>query len=149
MPLLAYNFTEAIIAYEREKHVEFQDVLVSLFAGALIPWFLTSMLSLKMMEKGPYLVVLVCVITMISDSGAYFTGYFLGKHHVTPRVSPHKSLEGYIGSMVSAFLGVMLYGLVVSIVWKFSVNYGLLVVYALLGNVFTQLGDLSFSLIKR
>ena len=102
MPLMAYNFIEAIIAFEKEREIKFTDVLISLFAGALIPYFLSSMLSLKMMDKGPYLVVLVCVITMISDSGAYFTGYYLGKHKVTPHVSPNKSLEGYIGSCRSS-----------------------------------------------
>ena len=149
MPLMAYNFAEAIIAYEKEQTIKLEDVLLSLFAGALIPYFLSAMLSLKMMEKGAYLVILVCVITMISDSGGYFVGYFLGKRKITPHVSPNKSLEGYVGSFLSAILGVMIYGLIVSLIGKFDVSYLRLLLYAVCGNIFTQLGDLSFSLIKR
>ena len=149
MPLMAYNFVEAIIVYEKEREIKLEDILISLFSGALIPYFLSSMLSLRMMEKGRYFVVLVCVITMISDSGAYFTGYFLGKHHVTPRVSPNKTLEGYIGSLLSAIVGVMLFGLIASMIGKFEVDYIRLLIYAVCGNLFTQTGDLAFSLIKR
>lgn len=149
MPLMAYNFAEAIIAYERDRKVRVEDILVSLLCGALIPYFLSAMVSLRQMENGKYFVILVCVITMVSDSGAYFTGYFLGKHKVTPRVSPNKSLEGYIGSMVSAVLGIMIFGYIAAELGNFDVNYGRLAVYAVVGNIFTQLGDLSFSLIKR
>lgn len=149
MPLMAYNFAEAIVAYEKEKKITLNDILISLFAGALIPYFLSTMLSLKMMDKGPYLVILVCVITMISDSGAYFVGCALGKHKITPKVSPNKSLEGYIGSFVSAIAGIMIYGLIISMIGKFEVSYLRLLVYGVCGNIFTQLGDLSFSLIKR
>lgn len=149
MPLMAYNFAEAIAAFGKEKKIKFEDILVSLFAGALIPWLLCCMLSLKMMEKGAYYVVMVCVITMISDSGGYFAGYFLGKHKVTPHVSPNKTLEGFIGSFLSAIAGLMLFGLIAGLIGKFSVNYLYLLIYAVCGNIFTQLGDLSFSLIKR
>jgi len=149
MPLLAYNFAEGIIAYEKEEKVSLEAMLYSLLSGALIPFFLSTMLLLKMMEKGAYLTILVCVITMISDSGAYFTGVYLGKRKITPHVSPNKSLEGYIGSMVSSIVGVLLFGVVAHLIGDFDVSLLRLLVYGIIGNLFTQLGDLSFSLIKR
>ena len=42
-----------------------------------------------------------------------------------------------------------IYGLIISMIGKFEVSYLRLLVYGVCGNIFTQLGDLSFSLIKR
>lgn len=35
-----------------------------------------------------------------SDVGAYFIGLFFGKHRMNPRISPHKTWEGFFGGMV-------------------------------------------------
>lgn len=149
MLLLAYDFLEAIIAYEGGRKVSLENILLSIVAGFIIPFLLSTMLILKMHENGAYLTVMVCVITMVSDSGGYFIGCAIGKHHITPKVSPKKSLEGYIGSFLSAIVGMMVYGLLISRIGGFDVNYLRLLAYAVCGNIFTQLGDLSFSLIKR
>lgn len=46
------------------------------------------------------LVFLVAVGTWASDVGAYFFGLFFGKHRMNPRVSPHKTWEGYFGGVL-------------------------------------------------
>lgn len=142
-------FAEAVISYGVENPVTFRNILTVLFAGFLIPCALTCLLKLKMMDNGKYLVLIPFICTIVSDSGAYFVGVFFGKHKGILQVSPKKSLEGFIGSLVSLIIGMLIYGLILKFAIKLDVNFGILMLYALVGNIATQLGDLAFSLIKR
>ena len=65
------------------------------------------------------------------------------------RVSPNKSLEGYAGGILFGGLFMLLYGAILHQFGGIEVNFPLMVVYGLVGSAITELGDLSFSLIKR
>jgi phosphatidate cytidylyltransferase len=147
--LTVLMFIEAVLAYGKEKAVKLSDVLTVLFAGFAIPLALSCLIRLKMGDPGRCLVMLPFICTMVSDSGAYFTGVYLGKHKGVLKVSPNKSLEGFIGSLASLIVGMMIYGLILRFAVKLDVNFGLLLIYAVVGNLMTQLGDLAFSFIKR
>lgn len=45
------------------------------------------------------------------DTGAYFSGYFLGKNKLCPALSPKKTIEGSIGGIITALVLCLLYGL--------------------------------------
>lgn len=141
-------FLEAVLTYKTAREIWWSGLLAALFGGALIPLFLSVLVLLKMMDNGHLYVFMVLLITMISDSGAYFTGVYLGKHKGVLKVSPNKSAEGCVGSLVSAVVSMMIYGFVL-VKCGFSVQFAHLLVYAVCGNFVTQLGDLAFSFIKR
>ena len=122
--------------------------MAALFAGVVIPLFLSVLVLLKMRDYGHLYVLLVFITTMVSDSGAYFAGVFLGKHKGILKVSPNKSAEGCVGSLLSAVAGMMIYGFIL-VKCGFSVQFGYLLIYAVCGNFVTQLGDLAFSFVKR
>lgn len=42
--------------------------------------------------------------TFMSDVGAYLFGMLFGKHHMSPRISPHKTWEGFFGGMIVSIL---------------------------------------------
>lgn len=42
--------------------------------------------------------------TFMSDIGAYLFGMFFGKHHMSPRISPHKTWEGFFGGVLVSIL---------------------------------------------
>ena len=71
------------------------------------------------------------------------------KHKGITRVSPNKSLEGYAGGILFGGLFMLLYGAILHQFGGIEVNFPLMVVYGLVGSAITELGDLSFSLIKR
>ncbi len=51
----------------------------------------------------------VVLVAKSSDIGAYFTGKFLGKHPLAPRISPKKTIEGAVGGLVlPALLALLL-----------------------------------------
>ena len=76
-------------------------------------------------------------------------GYFLGKHRGITKVSPNKSVEGYIGGFATGVVFAVLYGLVVSKIAGDSVNLLSLALCGLFGALATEVGDLAFSFIKR
>jgi len=102
-----------------------------------------------MQDNGKYLVLLPIISAFLTDSGAYFVGMFFGKHRGITKVSPNKSLEGYIGGIVAGAVFMLLYGVVLQKFVGLSVALPLMAVYGLFGSAVTELGDLSFSLIKR
>jgi phosphatidate cytidylyltransferase len=72
----------------------------------------------------------------------------LGKRKLTP-VSPKKTVEGAIGGLIGAVIGMAGYGIILQLVLHTHVSYPLLLLYGLLGAAAGMLGDLSMSLVKR
>lgn len=58
-------------------------------------------------------------------------------------------MEGAAGGFLGAVIALLLYGLLLEKVWGLQVSYPLLALYGALGSLVSQLGDLSFSYIKR
>lgn len=99
---------------------------------------------------GFFAVWMIFVAAWGSDTCAYFVGVLFGKHRVTPRLSPKKSLEGYIGGVAGAGLLGLLYGSI--LMWTGHVGSDMLWCFPLLGvcgSFFGLVGDLAASAIKR
>ena len=79
------------------------------------------------------------------DTGAYFTGYLIGKHPLIPRLSPKKTVEGSLGGMI---LGT-LFGVGIAYFFPFGLTLGKATILAFLLTVTSQIGDLTFSALKR
>ncbi|MDW6001623.1 phosphatidate cytidylyltransferase [Vibrio mangrovi] len=117
----------------------------------LIPFF-WSILLLRTEDlsvdpfHGAKLVMFVCLIVWVADSGAYFSGRLWGKHKMAPEVSPNKTIEGLIGGVVAAC--IVAFGLVEWFELHFS-STGMMLVTILLTVIFSVLGDLVESMFKR
>jgi len=146
----AVCFWCAIRAYDgHSAPVGFQQVLVCLFGGVIIPLALAALVELRCLENGKYLVLLAVLLTFVTDAGAYFAGVFLGRHRGVTQVSPNKSVEGYIGGFVSGIVFALLYGLVAGEIARAPVNLLSLALCGLFGALATEVGDLAFSFVKR
>ena len=80
---------------------------------------------------------------------AYFAGVSLGRHKGVTKVSPNKSVEGYIGGFVSGVVLAILYGIAASKIAGAGVDLFPLALCGLFGALATEIGDLAFSFIKR
>lgn len=146
----AVCFWCAIRAYgEDGVKIEFFHVLAALFGGIIIPLALSALVELRRMDHGQYLVLLAVLLTFVTDAGAYFAGVSLGKHKGITKVSPNKSVEGYIGGFITGMVFAILYGVVASRIAGDSVNLLPLALCGLFGALATEVGDLAFSFIKR
>lgn len=87
-----------------------QDALSSsaatLFA-AFYPGVLMSFLvGLRVAEGdlGRQLLLFLIAVIWMSDAGAYYVGKLLGRHKLSPRLSPNKTVEGALGGLLFAAL---------------------------------------------
>lgn len=117
--------------------------------SVFVPYFLSSIVRIGLNPLRHAYILVPLLIPFLSDATAMFSGMFFGKHKLAPQVSPKKTVEGSLGGLVGATLAVLLYGVIVSRVMLVEVNYLYLAVYGLFGAMVSQLGDLSFSYVKR
>jgi len=136
-------------AEEKGTKLKLRQIPITIAAGMLIPYLLSALISLKTMPYGHLFVLLPIVAAFVTDSGAYFTGVTIGKTKAFPTISPNKTVEGYIGGIISGIIGMLIYGVILSSTTPLIIIYPALIFYGILGAIMTELGDLTFSLIKR
>lgn len=100
------------------------------------------------LEHAPHYLIFLVLGTQASDIGAYFTGRWLGRHKLAPRLSPGKTLEGLLGGVAFALLvasALKLFWNNIDAIFAWWEVLCLALVFSLLGPV----GDLVESLHKR
>lgn len=147
--LITLFFTAIRHFDDGDNTVRYDQIMVCLFGGLLIPVCLSALVQLRCMDNGRFLVLIPVICASITDVGAYFVGVLFGKHRGVTKVSPNKSLEGYIGGIAVGCVVLMLYALVLRRFVGLDVNLAIMALYGIVGSAVTELGDLSFSLIKR
>lgn len=95
-------------------------------------------------ENHLYLLVIV-IATYLSDTGAWFFGRKFGKNKMNPRLSPKKSWEGFFGGWITGTVIT----LCISLLAFSFLSTPLCILLSLLCPVVAEVGDLSFSAIKR
>ncbi len=139
----------SVLTYGRPGALVLQDVCVMAVAGLVIPWAFSCMLQLRMLPHGAGLVLMPLVAAFCSDSAALFTGMACGRHKMAPLVSPHKTVEGALGGIAGGVVGMVIFRIVFYFCTLVPLHIGWCVVIGLAGALMGELGDLSFSVIKR
>ncbi len=155
MGLILFLFAYAILHYGKKSAVSFADVTGAIFAGIVFPWMLACLLRLRLMTGGQALIFLPLCIAFGSDTFALFAGMLFGKHKLSPLVSPKKTVEGAMGGLCGGVIGMALLTWIVgnfapqfaSSVTRFG--WSAVIPLGVIGSVVSQIGDLSFSVIKR
>jgi phosphatidate cytidylyltransferase len=144
---LIYLFTVAVF---RRGKMAWGEVSTA-FTGVL--YIAAAFASLALLRhntrNGEYLYLLVFFGAWVTDTFAYFTGRFFGKHKLNPEISPKKTVEGSIGGILFCILSFVGFGLVMQFAYGKQVNYIMLCVAGLICSFVSQIGDLITSLIKR
>jgi len=95
--------------------------------------------------QGFYLTLMLFVLIWATDTGAYYTGKSIGKTPFAPTISPNKTWEGTLGGLAMAILVALLFKLFLLpfLGWQD------VMILALIGGFWGQLGDLLESSLKR
>ncbi|MGO5048488.1 phosphatidate cytidylyltransferase [Dysosmobacter sp. Sow4_B12] len=144
-----YVVTAFIYAIVKAGEVKFVQVLAGIFAVMFIPYSFSAFLRLESSGLHRAYLLLPFILSFACDTFAYFAGMAFGKHKLAPKVSPKKSIEGSIGGLLGNLLCGLLFAFVMDRWFGGSIGYGSMAVLALACGVVAQVGDLSFSLIKR
>jgi len=147
--LYAYIILLCTIMVLDHKRVRFSDIAKVIAVSVLVTIFLYHITLIREMENGAVLMWAVFVGACVSDTGAYFTGTFLGKHKLLPEISPKKTVEGAIGAVVFNVVAFIIYGAIVNAILDVNVNMYLLAALGVLCSIAAQMGDLTASTIKR
>jgi phosphatidate cytidylyltransferase len=129
------------------RYLNLRDVLPQVacaFLGAFYtfaPW----RFSYDLRRQSVHLLFFALALNWAGDSTAYYVGRAFGKHKLAPIVSPKKSWEGAIGSVI----GSVIFGLLYLGHFKPEIAWWNVVLMAVVANVAGQFGDLAESAMKR
>jgi len=92
----------------------------------------------------PWIVFGIFLLVWSNDTFAYLIGKNFGKRKLFTRVSPNKTIEGFLGGLIGTII-------ISFIIFKYTLffNFGIWMAMAILVSVFGTLGDLIQSKFKR
>ena len=122
---------------------------IILLTASASAYFFGLLASLREQAQGFWLLTMVILIPVITDVGAFLLGTRFGKHKLSPIVSPHKTWEGSVGGTACAVVLLAAAAWILQRRGCVSVRMSYLTVYLLIASFLSQLGDLTFSAIKR
>lgn len=141
VPIFVLMCLESILRYPDMK---FDDLTMGFFGTFYIFLLFSYFFELRALPHGFLWTLSIMVFIWIGDSAAYFVGTRFGKRPLANRLSPNKSVEGALGSLVFTMLSVVLMG------WYFQLFSPLIgLIFGALISVTGIFGDLFESLLKR
>jgi len=122
-----------------------EDALWTLGGVTYVGFLGGSMVLLRDIDDGRSWVYLAVLSTFATDTAAYFTGRAIGRHKLAPRISPKKTIEGFLGGCAFGFAAV----LVLNYAFDLGVAPAKIVPLALALPLAAAAGDLIESAMKR
>ncbi|MBW4862577.1 MAG: phosphatidate cytidylyltransferase, partial [Paeniclostridium sp.] len=120
------------------------DFSITFIGMFYIPIFLDFIvLTINNFDLGNIYVWLIFIVSFMTDTFAYFSGYLFGRHKLIPSISPKKTIEGSIGGILGSTICCVAFGYV------FNLGIAHMILVGSIGSVVAQLGDLFASAIKR
>ncbi|HEX4210354.1 MAG TPA: phosphatidate cytidylyltransferase [Candidatus Binataceae bacterium] len=113
----------------------------ALWVGVLFPYFAL----LRNAPGGIGAIILMILLVVASDSGAYFTGRTIGRVKLLPQVSPNKTVEGAIGGVAAVIAAAIVLRYWLTPQWP--IGSTLAIAFGI--GVLAQAGDLANSAFKR
>jgi phosphatidate cytidylyltransferase len=151
VPVWMFLFFPALMAARGETEGFLRAVgtlswglMMTVFTLSHMAWLLVSGDRVNPVAGGLGLLLFLVVLTQFNDVAQYCWGKLLGRHKVTPTVSPKKTWEGLLGGVATTTALAALAGpYLTPMDWRWSALAG-----AILG-IFGFLGDITWSAVKR
>ena len=149
MLLVAEVVSAFCYAIVKAGEVKFSQTMAALFGSIAIGYSFSAFLRMEAAGIHRAYLLLPFILSFACDTFAYFAGCAFGKHKLAPKVSPKKTIEGSIGGMAGNVVCGLIFAFVMDRWFGGSIGYGAMALLALACSIVAQVGDLSFSLIKR
>ncbi len=141
-------FTYAMFKHNEVKPKEVAFGFAATVAVTYAFWTLAGLYSAED-GHGLFYLLLVIIAAWGCDTGAYFSGYFFGKHKMAPEISPKKTVEGAVGGIIVDMLLMLVACLIYNAYSGFKANTWLIIAVTPVLAFAGMMGDLIFSYIKR
>ena len=153
---VTYALILMTISVAQYKKVRFEQLSFVFMMSFIIPFSLSCVLFIRNIykEDSLFLVLLALAGGWLTDSGAYFSGRFFGKHKMSPNISPKKTVEGAVGGVIICTVGFLLIGWIDQTIYRqigasIEISYLNLAIISVVCSLSGIIGDLSASVIKR
>lgn len=150
--LLFWLYHAVDMFIKREKLVSHSSldiwhIVSNLFQGGCVLLFAWGAVIWMRVEQGALPVLIMFVIVWSADTYAYFVGRNFGERKLAAAISPNKTIEGLIGGLCGA--GIISFCLAVALLDLGAVKTGGWVLVSLVAALFSVVGDLYESRLKR
>ena len=137
------------LALNRNKKTVFNRWVYAVAGPIYVGFLLAHSLMIRELDATEHLgrdwLIFALLATFATDTGAFITGRTVGRHFMSPSISPRKTWEGAIGG----FLWAMVIAVALGALLQLSVPMWQAALVGAAIGVFAQLGDLAESRLKR
>ncbi|KAA3607073.1 MAG: hypothetical protein DWQ01_15315 [Planctomycetota bacterium] len=123
-----------------------QRIGATLIGLLIVPFLLGYLIEIRYLPDGWAWLVFLVAVAKSGDSTAFFVGKYFGKRKLIPEVSPNKTWEGAVASIVGSLAAA---AVVSATAFSQAPETGLWIGAAVVTNIGAQFGDLGESLLKR
>ena len=119
----------------------------TVMVAVYVPFLLSFAVLLQLPDAdrdGRWRILCTLFAVVLSDTGGFIAGVFLGRHKMAPSISPGKTWEGFAGSICAAAIGSALF---LYFLLDIPSYWGLL--FGVVLSVVAVIGDLAESMLKR
>ncbi len=139
---LFFLFNEKI-----QKITSFSKYLC-LFGYIILPFIFITKIPIGEQNKyNPKIIISIFILIWTNDTFAYIVGKSIGKHKLLEKISPKKTIEGFIGGIIFTVLAS--YIIAKYYIQIKEVNTFIWIIIALIVSIFGTIGDLIESKFKR
>ncbi len=158
---IVYIILMLFIMLANYTKTKFEDVVMSAFAGVIVPYAISTALLLRnlclshpdLFQQSHvfYIIFFALLCAWLNDTFAYFVGRKLGKHKLAPNISPKKTIEGAVGGVVITMLFNVLFFFIFDYFFfkNDTLKVWMIIPTSILLSSISIGGDLSASVIKR
>lgn len=126
-----------------KNHFTFDDVGFILLSAVYVGMGFYYLIETR--NGGLEFIIFALLIVWSTDSGAYFIGRKIGKKKLWPEISPNKTVEGFVGGIITA----VVFACIMQMIYPISSSWIALIFISVIASIFGQMGDLVESAIKR
>ena len=92
------------IDYERGTDCSAASFAITLAGVMYLGWIVAYLISIRSLPDGTWWTLTIILAAVWADTGGLVIGKLFGKHQLSPRVSPKKTWEGYLGGILFAII---------------------------------------------
>ena len=149
---LYFVFSLVCLLKNKDK-TNIYNLIFCYFFTVLVANFITNIVYIRTECKpfGLYYIMFIFLISWICDAFAYFFGRKFGKTLLAPKISPKKTVEGAICGFAFSFISIYIFNFLFLKMFPLEVfvNYVSLFFATFFGAIFSIVGDLIMSVLKR
>lgn len=132
---------------DKKNKIDVASKYVYLFGYIILPFMIITKIPFGINGYNPKIIIGIFILIWTNDTFAYIVGKSIGKHKLFERISPKKTIEGFLGGIVFAVIASFL-------ISKYYIQGGNLaqniwIGFAIIVGLFGTIGDLIESKFKR